>query len=103
MAAPRSTITSRGTNGTPKATVKMRYAPTGTTSWTDIGTAVQGTFASGYTTPEGFYEPPNPGHVDYVQSTTPSAGTYDIEIVALLNNTGRSMSFAGIASVEAKV
>jgi hypothetical protein len=92
-----------GSGGNRKATVKMRYAPTGTTSWTDIGTAVQGSFASGWSTPEGFYEPPNPGHVDYVQSAAPSAGTYDIEIVALQNTSGRTMSFAGIASVEAKV
>jgi hypothetical protein len=92
-----------GSGGFRTASVKLRYAPTGTTSWTDIGAAATGSGATGYTTPEGFFEPANPGHVDYAQSATPSAATYDVEIVALESSTGRTMTFAGVAAVEAKV
>jgi hypothetical protein len=92
-----------GSAGIRTASVKLRYAPTGTTSWTDIGAAATGYGAGGYTTPEGFYDPPTPGHVDYAQSATPSAAAYDVEIVALESATGRTMTFAGIAAVEAKI
>jgi hypothetical protein len=92
-----------GSGGFRTGSVKLRYAPTGTTSWTDIGAAATGSGATGYTTPEGFFEPANPGHVDYAQSATPSAATYDVEIVALESSTGRTMTFAGVAAVEAKV
>lgn len=76
-------------------TAKWQYSPAGAGTWTDFGSGITGTAASG-----AFDEP---GTGNFTQSKGGlTAGDYDVRLVAQLNLAGVSVVFTGVATVEAK-
>lgn len=88
-------------------TFKWRYAVAGSGSWNDFAAGITGTsaMAAVQTGPPDYEtEPPIPGSVSVAQTKSGlPAGDYDIDLVAVCNTTGRTVSPSGYATVEAKV
>jgi hypothetical protein len=98
------------------AAAKWQYRVAGQTAWSDVGAAITGSVAiSGYQTsegtdggqqvlrPDGEYIDTQPGYGQFSHATGAlSAGTYEVQLVASINSTGRVVSFYGTALIEAK-
>lgn len=89
------------------ATCKWQYAVAGSGSWNDFtGSSVTGSsaYSDYYITADLSWAGPMPGYVAVTQTkATPGVGDWDVRIVALQSATGRTMSFYGTATIEAKV
>lgn len=80
------------------ATAKWQHSPAGAGTWTDfdIG-AIVGTASRSADAGEPEY-----GHGDFIDSAAGlSAADYDVRLVALLDATGRNVTFTGTATVRA--
>lgn len=86
-------------------TAKWQYSVAGANSWNDFPSSpITGSIASSGRYTGGEWIDPNPGFISLAQTKpTPGAGNWDVRIVALESATGRTMSFYGTATIEAKV
>lgn len=79
------------------ATAKWQYSPAGAGTWTDFGTGIAGTVSRSADAGEPEY-----GHGDFNQNAAGlGAADYDVRLVALLDATGRNVTFTGTATVQA--
>ena len=105
--APLDYEISGTTTASRTATAKWQYAVAGSGSWNDFtGSAITGSSAhSDYYIPADLsWAGPTPGYIAVTQTkATPGVGDWDVRIVALESATGRTMSFYGTATIEAKV
>jgi hypothetical protein len=79
------------------ATAKWQYSPTGAGTWSDFGTAIAGTAATGgYASESGYGEFTHPK-----SGLTPA--DYDVRLVAQLDANSVNVAFSGQAIIEAKI
>ena len=105
--APLDYEISGTTTATRTATCKWQYAVAGSGSWNDFtGSSVTGSsaYSDYYITADLSWAGPMAGYIAVMQTkATPGIGDWDVRIVALQSATGRTMSFYGTATIEAKV
>jgi hypothetical protein len=88
-----------GSQVTRTATAKWEYSPAGAGTWTQFAAGIAGTASRSADAGEPEY-----GHGDFTHAKSGlAAGDYDVRLVALLDATGRNVTFTGTAIVEAKV
>lgn len=94
------------TFATRTASLKWQYSVAGANSWNDFGTAIASSSAASANNtgpPDYEHEDPSPGSLRLQQTKTGlPAGTYDIRIVGVCSATGRTLTFTGTATCEAK-
>lgn len=87
-----------GSTGSRSASAKWQYSPAGAGTWTDFDTAITGSLTAEL--PNGSI---SVGAGNFTQTEAGlSAGDYDVRLVAALNTSGRTVTFSGTATVEAK-
>jgi hypothetical protein len=94
--APLDYWVNSSTSAPRTASAKWQYSPTGAGTWSDFGTAITGSVATGGFGPTSGY-----GAFSHSKSGL-SAGNYDVRLVAALNTTGVNVTFTGVATIEAK-
>lgn len=106
-AAPLDYEISGTTTASRTCTAKWQYSVAGAGSWNDFPSSpITGSSAHSdyYITADLSWAGPMPGYISLAQTKpTPGAGDWDVRVIGYQSASGRTMTFYGTATIEAKV
>ena len=105
--APLDYEISGTTTASRTCTAKWQYSVAGANSWNDFPSSpITGSSAHSdyYITADLSWAGPMPGYISLAQTKpTPGAGDWDVRVIGYQSASGRTMTFYGTATIEAKV
>jgi hypothetical protein len=105
--APLDYEISGTTTASRTCTAKWQYSVAGANSWNDFPSSpITGSSAHSdyYITADLSWAGPMPGYIPLAQTKpTPGAGDWDVRVIGYQSASGRTMTFYGTATIEAKV